>query len=146
MSYILQITSLQPPFDIGSDSNSRTQFSCNYLCLQYQVTSNILSSISSIITAHLSASISSSNILLGTRPVIPPPTSSAISNSSSDGPYVRIIASGGYATITGRGDNTSSRGERPSVQVIVSSLDGQKASTVADSIFRLLDGKRHTVV
>lgn len=146
MSYILQIAALQPPFDIGSDANSRAQLSCNYLCLQYQVTSNILTSISSIITTALSASISSSNILLGTRPVIPPPSSSAISNPSTDGPYVRIIASGGYSTLLGRGGNTASRGERPSIQVIVSSLDGQLASTIADSIFRLLDGKRHTVV
>lgn len=144
MSYLLQISAIQPPFSIDEDDNNRVMISCNYTTLKYNPNTNILSDISAIIVT--SAIVPSTRILLGSRPVAPPPTSSAIANPSLDAPLVRIIQSGGYPTLTARGGSSASRGERPSIQVIVFSLSSQLASSVADSIFRLLDGKRHTIV
>lgn len=139
MPYFLQILAIQTPFDIGTDKNDRTQFSCNYDVLVYNSNSDsLLSSFADL----LSGVVSSSNLALGIRPVFPLPTAGAAAGSEVDGPFVRIIPTAGYSTIQGR---TGERGERPSFQVIVASIDSEVADSKAWEIYRLLDGMRQQV-
>lgn len=139
MPYFLQIFAIQAPFDIGLDKNDRTQISCNYDVLVYNSDSDsLLSSFADL----LSDLVSSSDIALGIRPIFPLPTAGAAAGTEADGPFVRVISTAGYQTIEGR---TGERGERPSFQVIVASIDSEVADSKAWEIYRLLDGMRQQV-
>lgn len=143
MGKILQISAVQPPFDIGPDPNRRIQYSANFDLNQLLETP-----IEEIISGILSAaplSIPSSRILLGTGTTAPTLTQSHIDNPSTDGPYIRVMSSGGYSSSFARGEvaNTSHRQDRPSVQIIVFSLDSALAATTAMSIWKTLNGARN---
>lgn len=143
MSYYLQIVAIQTPFDIGVDKNVRIQYSCNYSIERYNSNTLLESDISRLIyTSTSPVIVPQSRITLGTKTILPPPTAAASTNPSLDGPFVRIISTGGYKSNISR---SNVRAEYPSVQVIVASLDTQLAATAAWNIYRLLDGKRHTI-
>lgn len=141
MTYILNISAAQQPFDLGTDNNNRHVFSCNFDCVSLGPDGQIESDFSALLSTPFSGAI----FLLGAKVTIPPPTHAAIADTSTDGPFIRIISTGGTATELGRGGNTT-RIEHPSVQILVSSLDSELASTTATSIWRLLDGLCHSTV
>jgi hypothetical protein len=141
MSFYLQFLAVQTPFSIGKDQNQREMFSCNYQAERYDSNTLIETDIAALISTATSPSIvASSKISLGMRPVLPLPTAGQNNGTETDGPWVRIISSGGVASDINR---SGVRAERPSVQIIVASLDTALAATVAWKIYRLLDGKRH---
>lgn len=141
MSFYLQLLAIQSPFSIGKDVNDREMYSCNYEAERYNSNTLTESDIAALISAEIPVIVSSSKIVLGMRPVLPPPTSAQASGSAVDGPWVRIISTGGMRSEINR---SAIRAERPSVQVIVASLDTKLAAEKAWAIYRLLDGKRHT--
>lgn len=143
MGKILQISAVQTPFDIGPDPNGRIQYSVNF-----DLTQLLESPIEEIISGILSAaplSIPSTRILLGTGTTAPTLTQSQIDNPSTDGPYIRVMSSGGYSSTFARGEvaNTSRRQDRPSIQIIVLSLDSALAAATAMSIWKTLNGVKH---
>lgn len=138
MSYYLQLRAVQSPFPIGADKNNRELISCNYDTERYGADTLLESDIASLISGALL--VSGSKIYLGMKPVLPLPTAAASAGTEPDGPFVRIIASGGYQSDINR---SAVRAEKPSCQVIVASLNAQLASQKAQEIYRLLDGKRH---
>lgn len=141
LSFYLQLLGVQTPFSIGKDDNTREMYSCNYQAERYNSNTFIESDISTLISAATSPSIvASSKIFLGMRPVLPLPTAGQQAGTETDGPWVRVISSGGMMSDINR---SGVRAERPSVQVIVASLDTALAAQKAWEIYRLLDGKRH---
>lgn len=140
---ILQISAVQTPFDIGSDPNGRTQYSVNFDLSQI-----LESPIEEIIGGILSAaplSISATRILLGTAKVAPLLTQTHHDDPTTDGPYVRVMSSGGYSSTLARGEvaNTHRRLDRPSVQLIIFSLDSSSAANTAMTIWKTLNGAKH---
>lgn len=148
MSFYLQLRGIQTPFSIGMDKNLREMYSCNYEGERYNPTSNSLieHDLATLISAAsiLPYSILATNLLQGTHQIalgmraslpVPPAGSTIV-----DGPWGRIISTGGMMSDINR---SGVRAERPSVQIIVASLDTQLAATKAWAIYRLLDGKRH---
>lgn len=140
---ILQISAVQSPFDIGPDPNGRIRYSFNF-----DLTSLLESPIEEIVGGILSVaplSIPSARILLGTSPTAPLLTQSHRDDPTTDGPYVRVMSSGGYASSFARGEvaNTSRRLDRPSVQLIVFSLDSASAADTAMNIWKTLNGAKN---
>jgi hypothetical protein len=143
MGTLLSIVATQSPIDIGPDSGGRTQYSVNF-----ELTNLLEDPVELIISNILSAppiSIPSSNILLGSSPVDPLITQAARENPITDGPYVRVLSTGGYGSTIARGEgaNSSRRLDRPSVQLLISSLDSATAASTAISIWTALNGARH---
>lgn len=143
MGTLLSIVATQSPFDIGSDSGGRTQYSVNF-----ELTNLLEDPVETIMSSILSSaplSISSASILLGTAPVDPPITQAGRENPTTDGPYVRVLATGGYGSTIARGEGAGSihRLDRPSVQLLISSLDSATAATTAMDIWTVLNGARH---
>ena len=140
---ILRISAVQTPFDIGPDPNGRTQYSANF-----DLTQLLESPVEEIIGSILSAaplSISFTKILLGTASKNPLLTQTHQDNPATDGPYVRVMSSGGYSSTLARGEaaGTSRRIDRPSVQLIIFSLDSVLAARDAMNIWKALNGARH---
>lgn len=141
MSYFLHIYAVQPPFDIGVDDNDRVTYSCNYDTLVYTPNGPIEKKIADIIVA--AGIATQAKCLKGSRPITPPPTSGAIQGTETDGPWIRIVATGGYRTEISR---SAERGEKPSFQVLTYSVDSDTASTAALQVYRLLDGLQQRTV
>lgn len=140
---ILQMSAVQTPFDIGSDPNGRTQYSVNFDLSQL-----LESPIEEIVGGILSAaplSIPAVQIFLGTASTAPLPTEANRDDPTTDGPYVRVMSSGGYGSTFARGEvaNTIHRLDRPSVQLIIFSLDSSSASITAMDIWKTLNGAKH---
>jgi hypothetical protein len=143
MSTVFKIFAVQTPFDTGPDPNGRTRYSVNF-----DLTQLLESPVEEIIGGILSAaplSIPAARVLLGTRAENPPLTQSHIDNPATDGPYVRVLSSGGYSSMFARGEvaGTLRRLDRPSVQMIIFSLDSSLAATTAMNIWERLNGARH---
>ena len=96
--------------------------------------------IATLISTASPSIVSSSKIVLGMRPVLPLPTAGQNAGTEVDGPWVRVISTGGMQSNISR---SGGRAEYPSVQIIVASLDTALAAAKAWAIYRLLDGKRH---
>lgn len=140
MSFYLQLRGIQTPFSIGSDANKREMYSCNYQMERYNSSTLAEVDIATLISTASPTIVSSSKIVLGMRPVLPLPTSGQNAGTEVDGPWVRVISTGGMQSNISR---SGGRAEYPSVQIIVASLDTALAATKAWAIYRLLDGKRH---
>lgn len=140
MSFYLQLRGIQTPFSFGKDQSSREMYSCNYQAERYNSSTLIEVDIYTLISTASPTIVTSSKIVLGMRPVLPLPTAGQSAGTETDGPWVRVISTGGMMSDINR---SGVRAERPSVQVIVASLDTALAATKAWEIYRLLDGKRH---
>lgn len=140
MSFYLQLRGIQTPFSIGTDTNKREMYSCNYQAERYSANTLIEIDIATLISAASPTIVSSSKIVLGMRPVLPLPTAGQNAGTEIDGPWVRVISTGGMQSDINR---SNVRAEYPSVQIIVASLDTALAAAKAWEIYRLLDGKRH---
>lgn len=140
MSFYLQLRGIQTPFSIGKDQNQREMYSCNYQAERYNSSSLAEVDIATLISTASPSIVSSSKIVLGMRPVLSLPTAGQNAGNEVDGPWVRIISTGGVQSNISR---SGGRAEYPSVQIIVASLDTALAATKAWAIYRLLDGKRH---
>src|SRR5688572_4337827 len=106
MGTLLSIVAVQSPFDIGPDSGGRTQYSVNF-----ELTNLLEDPIETIMSNILSAaplSIPSASILLGTAPVDPLVTQAGRENPTTDGPFVRVLATGGYGSTIARGEGAGS--------------------------------------
>lgn len=146
LSFYLQLRGIQTPFSIGMDKNQREMYSCNYEGERYGGNSLVEHDLATLISAAsiLPYNILATNLLqgvhqitLGMRASLPVPTSVS---TSADGPWGRIISTGGTQSNISR---SGGRAERPGIQIIVASIDTQLAATKAWAIYRLLDGKRH---
>lgn len=140
MSFYLQLIGIQTPFSIGLDGNKREMYSCNYQAERYNSSTLIEVDIATLISTASPSIVTSAKIVLGMRPVLPLPTAGQANGSEVDGPWVRVISTGGMQSNINR---SGGRAEYPSVQIIVASLDTALAATKAWAIYRLLDGKRH---
>lgn len=140
MSFYLQLRGIQTPFSIGKDQNQREMYSCNYQAERYNSSSLAEVDIAILISTATPSIVTSSKIVLGMRPVLPLPTAGQNAGNEVDGPWVRIISTGGIQSNISR---SGGRAEYPSVQIIVASLDTALAASKAWAIYRLLDGKRH---
>jgi len=130
MTYFLHIRAVQEPFEIGSDENGRTMFSCNYDCSTGSNISDLEREILGLISD--ADIVSESNRFVGMSDSLPLPT------SSTDGPFVRIIRTSGYGPQLVRGSGSASMKRRPSVQIITYSTDADLSSSAAQQIFELL--------
>lgn len=141
---ILQISAVQAPFDIGTDANGRAQYSVNFDLTQQVLDSPIEEIIGGIISA-APLSIPAANVMLGTSGTAPLLTQAHRNDPSTDGPYVRVMSTGGISSTFARGEvaNTTRRLDRPSVQLIIFSLDSATAAATAMSIWKALNGARH---
>lgn len=140
MSFYLQLRGIQTPFTIGKDANAREMYSCNYQAERYNSSTLTEIDIATMISTASPSIVSSSKIVLGMRPVLPPPTAGQANGTEADGPWVRVLSTGGMQSNINR---SNVRAEYPSVQIIVASLDTALAAAKAWAIYRLLDGKRH---
>lgn len=140
MSFYLQLRGIQTPFSIGKDANAREMYSCNYQAERYNSSTLTEVDIATLISAASPSIVTAAKIVLGMRPVLPLPTAGQANGSEVDGPWVRVISTGGMQSNISR---SGGRAEYPSVQIIVAALDTALAATKAWAIYRLLDGKRH---
>lgn len=131
MSYYIEILSVQEPFDIGKDSQTRRMFSCNYsVRAQYPVSDFEREMVKLI--SDSGNGIFGTDIFIGRNAAIP----------SSDGPYTIVINTGGRSP----DESHDTKYQNLSCQIVVVAMDYQLCQSRANAIWRELDGKRSITV
>lgn len=135
MSRYLTILSVQRPFPVGTDSNDRAMWSCNYQAMAAEPVDKFEEEIGRVLF-DAGLAVIGTNTTIGPAATIP-------ANFSGDGPFMNIIDTGGFGPFE---NHDGGKYERMSFQIIVRAKNRQAARTRALAIWRVLDGNRNLEV
>lgn len=126
-TFYLSILAAQSPANVGTDTNGRTLFSCNYDTVAHAPVEDFLGEMGALISV---AGLGTKNttMFIGREAKLP----------TGDGPYVTLNVPGGLPNLeTHNGDGY----ERHRLQVVVTARVFSDAKAQADAIFRAI-GRR----
>lgn len=135
MSIFMEIVALQPPIDIGVDESNRSMFSTNYRAAASLITDTIELEIIKYLQTHNILTLRvglTGNAFYGSKAIIPVGT-------GSDGPFILVKLSGGYAPKFTHSDETETN---ITFQVGVWAKSQDMASAKSWQIYNALNGKR----
>ena len=137
MSLYLYIDASQEPFRIGPDENNRTQWSVNFLAKIQGASDEIELEIAKKIEDD-GYGTRNTDIFVGTRKKLP----------NGDGPYTRIIQTGGLSRLRTHGSDTdtSKAYARPGLQIVVTGDDPAATRQRIVNITNSLDGITNTTL